>query len=96
MPSWAQVNKKEKIQTHFSSVRTSIEKTKVPTRKIFPNDLEQQILPGLDSNPISQSLSSEERGLHRFSMNGVSVSPVDEPHSDAVIIPDLPLSLIHI
>tara|TARA_B100001778_G_scaffold177333_1_gene145882 strand:+ start:95 stop:2044 length:1950 start_codon:yes stop_codon:yes gene_type:complete len=91
MPSWAQVNKKEKIQTHFSSVRTSIEKTKVPTRKIFPNDLEQQILPGLDSNPISQSLSSEERGLHRFSMNGVSVSPVDEPHSDAVIIPDLPV-----
>jgi DNA mismatch repair protein MutL len=91
MPSWAQVNKKEKIQTHFSSVRTSIEKTKVPTPKIFPNNLEQQILPGLDSNPISQSLSSEERGLHRFSMNGVSVSPVDEPYSDAVIIPDLPV-----
>ena len=85
MPSWAQVNKKEKIQTHFSSVRTSIEKTKVPKPKIFPNDLEQQILPGLDSNPISQSLSSEERGLHRFSMNGcllyTSPSPRDKRQS---------------
>jgi len=90
IPSWAQVSNKEKIQTHFSSIRTSV--NRVPSANNDPdlNNSEQQTLPGLDSNPISQSLSSEERKLHRFSLTGKSVSPVDEPLSEAAIIPDLP------
>jgi len=90
VPSWAQVSKKEKIQTHFSSIRTSNDKVTVSKSTSESNDLEQQTLPGLDSEPISKSLSSEERKLHRFSVGGESVSPIDEPPSNAAIIPDLP------
>ena len=90
MPSWAQVSNKEKIQTHFSSVRTSVDRVPSARNDTDLNNSEQQTLPGLDSNPISQSLSSEERKLHRFSLTGKSVSPVDEPLSEAAIIPDLP------
>mgnify|MGYP001458860708 FL=1 len=89
-PSWVNVSKKEKIQTHFSSIRTSNDKVLSSKPKGEFNNLEQQTLPGLDSKPISPSLSSEERKLHRFSLDGESVSPVDEPQSDAAIIPDLP------
>ena len=92
IPSWARVSKKETIQTHFSSIRTSVDRetsTNNNSNSNFDN-FEQQTLPGLDSNPISQSLSSEERKLHRFSLGGESVSPVDEPLSEAAIIPDLP------
>ncbi|MAD72631.1 MAG: hypothetical protein CL973_02415 [Euryarchaeota archaeon] len=90
MPSWAQVSNKEKIQTHFSSIRTSVDRVPSARNDTDLNNSEQQTLPGLDSNPISQSLSSEERKLHRFSLTGKSVSPVDEPLSEAAIIPDLP------
>ena len=90
IPSWVNVSQKEKIQTHFSSIRNSNEKVQPSKPREEFNNLEQQTLPGLDSNPISPSLSSEERKLHRFSLDGESVSPVDEPLSDAAIIPDLP------
>lgn len=90
MPSWVQVSNKEKIQTHFSSIRTSVDRVPSARNDTDLNNSEQQTLPGLDSNPISQSLSSEERKLHRFSLTGKSVSPVDEPLSEAAIIPDLP------
>ena len=90
IPSWVNVSQKEKIQTHFSSIRNSNEKVQPSKPREEFNNLEQQTLPGLDSKPISQSLSSEERKLHRFSLDGESVSPVDEPQSDAAIIPDLP------
>ena len=90
MPSWAQVSNKEKIQTHFSSIRTSVDRVPSARNDTDLNNSEQQTLPGLDSNPISQSLSSEERELHRFSLTGKSVAPVDEPLSEAAIIPDLP------
>ena len=89
-PSWVHVSQKEKIQTHFSSIRNSNEKVQPSKPREEFNNLEQQTLPGLDSKPISPSLSSEERKLHRFSLDGESVSPVDEPQSDAAIIPDLP------
>ena len=89
-PSWAQVSKKEKIQTHFSSIRTSVDRVTPINNNSDLDNFEQQTLPGLDSNPISQPLSSEERKLHRFSLGGESVSPVDEPRSEAAIIPDLP------
>ena len=89
-PSWVNVSQKEKIQTHFSSIRNSNEKVQPSKPREEFNNLEQQTLPGLDSKPISPSLSSEERKLHRFSLDGESVSPVDEPQSDAAIIPDLP------
>ena len=90
IPSWVHVSQKEKIQTHFSSIRNSNEKVQPSKPREEFNNLEQQTLPGLDSKPISPSLSSEERKLHRFSLDGESVSPVDEPQSDAAIIPDLP------
>ena len=90
IPSWVNVSQKEKIQTHFSSIRNSNEKVQPSKPRGEFNNLEQQTLPGLDSKPISPSLSSEERKLHRFSLDGESVSPVDEPQSDAAIIPDLP------
>jgi len=90
IPSWVHVSQKEKIQTHFSSIRNSNEKVQSSKPREEFNNLEQQTLPGLDSKPISPSLSSEERKLHRFSLDGESVSPVDEPQSDAAIIPDLP------
>jgi len=90
IPSWVNVSQKEKIQTHFSSIRNSNEKVQPSKPREEFNNLEQQTLPGLDSKPISPSLSSEERKLHRFSLDGESVSPVDEPQSDAAIIPDLP------
>ena len=90
IPSWAQVSKKEKIQTHFSSIRTSVDRVTPINNNSDLDNFEQQTLPGLDSNPISQSLSSEERKLHRFSLGGESVSPIDEPKSEAAIIPDLP------
>ena len=89
-PSWVNVSQKEKIQTHFSSIRNSNEKVQPSNPRGEFNNLEQQTLPGLDSKPIAPSLSSEERKLHRFSLDGESVSPVDEPQSDAAIIPDLP------
>ena len=90
IPSWAQVSKKEKIQTHFSSIRTSVDRITPISNNSNLDNFVQQTLPGLDSNPISQSLSSEERTLHRFSLGGESVSPIDEPKSEAAIIPDLP------
>ena len=90
IPSWVHVSQKEKIQTHFSSIRNSNEKVQSSKPREEFNNLEQQTLPGLDSKPISPSLSSEERKLHRFSLDGESVSPVVEPQSDAAIIPDLP------
>ena len=90
IPSWARVVNSEKIQTHFSSIRTSVDRVTSDSNNPNSDNSEQQILPGLDPNPISHSLSSEERKLHRFSLGGESVSPVDEPLTEAAIIPDLP------
>tara|TARA_B100000900_G_scaffold393682_1_gene390405 strand:- start:1622 stop:3571 length:1950 start_codon:yes stop_codon:yes gene_type:complete len=90
IPSWAQVNKLEKIQTHFSSVRATKNNVSLKINNVKLNPHEQEILPGLEPEPVSQSLSSEERSLHRFSIGGESVSPVDEPQTNAAIIPELP------
>lgn len=90
IPSWAQVGDKEKVQTHFSSIRTSKNKVEEQKVKSSTNDKQQQVLPGLNPRPISQSLSSAERSLHRFSRSGISISPIDEPESGASVIPELP------
>ena len=90
VPSWAQVSREEKIQTHFSSIRSAILPIDRSDNKILTNELEQEILPGLNSDPVSPSLSSEERSLHRLSKLGKSISPVDEPKPKAAIIPELP------
>ena len=94
VPSWAQVGSEEKIQTHFSSIRTASSSTNKYENKISVNELEQEILPGLKPNPISPSLSSEERSLHRLSFTGKSISPVDEPKPKAAIIPELPEMIV--
>ena len=90
VPSWAQVSREEKIQTHFSSIRSAILPIDRSDNKILINELEQETLPGLKSDPVSPSLSSEERSLHRLSKLGKSISPVDEPKPKAAIIPELP------
>ena len=90
VPSWAQVSREEKIQTHFSSIRSAILPIDRSDNKILTNELEQETLPGLKSDPVSPSLSSEERSLHRLSKLGKSISPVDEPKPKAAIIPELP------
>ena len=90
IPSWAQVGNKENVQTHFSSIRTSKNKVEEQKVKSSTNDKQQQVLPGLNPRPISQSLSSAERSLHRFSRSGISISPIDEPESGASVIPELP------
>ena len=89
-PSWAQVDNKEKIQTHFSSIRNSNIPVERPDYLLKNNDLEQKVLPGLDPNPVSSSLSSAERSLHRLSKLGDSISPINEPKPKAAIIPELP------
>ena len=90
IPSWAQVGNKENVQTHFSSIRTSKNKVEEQKVKSSKNDKQQQVLPGLNPRPITQSLSSAERSLHRFSRSGISISPIDEPESGASVIPELP------
>ncbi len=90
VPSWAQVSREEKIQTHFSSIRSAILPIDRSDNKILTNELEQETLPGLNSDPVSPSLSSEERSLHRLSKLGKSISPIDEPKPKAAIIPELP------
>ena len=90
IPSWAQVGNKENVQTHFSSIRTSKNKVEEQKVKSSTNDKQQQVLPGLNPRPITQSLSSAERSLHRFSRSGISISPIDEPESGASVIPELP------
>ena len=94
VPSWAQVGLEEKIQTHFSSIRTAVSPVSKNETKIPVNELEQEILPGFVPNPISPSLSSEERSLHRLSITGKSISPVDEPKPKAAIIPELPEMIV--
>lgn len=89
-PSWAQVDNKEKIQTHFSSIRNSNIPIERPDYLLKNNELEQKVLPGLDPNPVSSSLSSAERSLHRLSKLGDSISPINEPKPKAAIIPELP------
>ena len=90
VPSWAQVSREEKIQTHFSSIRSAILPIDRSDNKILTNELEQETLPGLNSDPVSPSLSSEERSLPRLSKLGKSISPVDEPKPKAAIIQELP------
>ena len=90
IPSWAQVGDKEKVQTHFNSIRASKNKVEEQKIKSSTNDTQQQVLPGLNPRPISQSLSFAERSLHRFSRSGISISPIDEPESGASVIPELP------
>ena len=94
VPSWAQVGSEEKIQTHFSSIRTAKSPMNKYETKVSVNELEQEILPGFKPDPVSPSLSSEERSLHRLSFTGQSISPVDEPKPKAAIIPDLPEMIV--
>jgi len=90
-PSWAEAIPREMTQTHFSSLRHAVEKTPAATtRRPDETQTEQSTLPGLDPTPITSSLSSEERTLHRLSALGEAKSPLDEPTPDAAVIPELP------
>ena len=91
LPEWASAaSESPTVQTRFSSVRTAAEvqprETKRPESELIT---EQNTLPGMDTEPIAPSLSSEERELHRHAV-GESTSPLDEPVPEAAALPDLP------
>tara|TARA_Y100001970_G_scaffold292678_1_gene435121 strand:+ start:43370 stop:45340 length:1971 start_codon:yes stop_codon:yes gene_type:complete len=91
IPEWASaVSENPKIQTRFSSIRNPATPTqKIVTSQISESTTEQEILPGMESDPLSPPLSSEERELHRHAI-GKSISPLDEPPPESAIIPELP------
>ena len=94
VPEWASaVNDNPKIQTRFSSIRNVVQ---TPPKTIETQTsvltTEQETLPGMDTEPVAPSLSSEERELHRHAI-GQSTSPLDEPPPESEIIPELPLMI---
>ena len=91
LPQWASaVNENPTVQTRFSSVRTTVETpSREESKSISEYVTQQDTLPGMDTNPIAPSLSSEERELHRHAI-GDSISPLDEPLPEASTIPGLP------
>jgi len=91
IPEWATAaNENTMVQTRFSSIRSaqSSISNKKP-RPISDSQTHQETIPGLDSEPISPALSSQERSLHRHSSDEAK-SPLDEPKPKAAVIPELP------
>ena len=91
LPEWASAaSENETVQTRFSSIRSSVETAaRIQSKSTSEYITEQDTLPGMDSEPSTPSLSSEERELHRHAL-GKSTSPLDEPIPKAAVIPELP------
>jgi DNA mismatch repair protein MutL len=91
LPEWASAaTKNPTVQTRFSSIRQSVETpVRIQSKSTSEYITEQDTLPGMDSEPITPSLSSEERELHRHAV-GSSTSPLDEPIPKSAVIPELP------
>ena len=91
LPEWASAaSENQTVQTRFSSIRSSVETTaRIQSKSTSEYITEQDTLPGMDSEPTTPSLSSEERELHRHAI-GKSTSPLDEPIPKAAVIPELP------
>ena len=91
LPEWASAaSENPTVQTRFSSIRSSVETSaRIQSKSTSEYITEQDTLPGMDSEPTTPSLSSEERELHRHAV-GKSTSPLDEPIPKAAVIPELP------
>ena len=91
LPEWASAaSENHTVQTRFSSIRSSVETaTRIQSKSTSEYITEQDTLPGMDSEPTTPSLSSEERELHRHAV-GQSTSPLDEPIPKAAVIAELP------
>ena len=86
IPSWA-IAAGSQLNLHGSEANTP--KDLIKPRPVSSSQTPQQILPGMDENPISPALSSAERELHRYSKIGNQISPNDEMPLEKVIN-DLP------
>ena len=73
------------IQTKFYQGGVSATDTSPKPRPISTSPLAQQPLPGSPARPISPPLSSGERELHRYAMDGEPTSPLEEPVCDDVV-----------
>ena len=91
LPEWASAaTENPTVQTRFSSIRQSVETpVRIQSKSTSEYITEQDTLPGMDSEPTTPSLSSEERELHRHAV-GSSTSPLDEPIPKSAAIPELP------
>ncbi|MEL0268239.1 MAG: DNA mismatch repair endonuclease MutL [Euryarchaeota archaeon] len=91
LPEWASAaTENPTVQTRFSSIRQSVETpVRIQSKSTSEYITEQDTLPGMDSEPTTPSLSSEERELHRHAV-GSSTSPLDEPIPKSAVIPELP------
>ena len=91
LPEWASAaTENPTVQTRFSSIRQSVETpVRIQSKSTSEYITEQDTLPGMDSEPTTPSLSSEERELHRHAV-GNSTSPLDEPIPKSAAIPELP------
>lgn len=91
LPEWASAaTENPTVQTRFSSIRQSVESpVRIQSKSTSEYITEQDTLPGMDSEPTTPSLSSEERELHRHAV-GSSTSPLDEPIPKSEVIPELP------
>tara|TARA_B110000444_G_scaffold228611_1_gene234524 strand:- start:5451 stop:7460 length:2010 start_codon:yes stop_codon:yes gene_type:complete len=86
IPSWA-IAAGSQLNLHGSEADTP--KDLIKPRPVSSSQTPQQILPGMEENPISPALSSAERELHRYSKIGNQISPNDEMPLEKVIN-DLP------
>ena len=91
LPEWASAaTENPTVQTRFSSIRQSVETpVRIQSKSTSEYITEQDTLPGMESEPTTPSLSSEERELHRHAV-GSSTSPLDEPIPKSEVIPELP------
>ena len=91
LPEWASAaTENPTVQTRFSSIRQSVETpVRIQSKSTSEYITEQDTLPGMDSEPTTPSLSSDERELHRHAV-GSSTSPLDEPIPKSAVIPELP------
>lgn len=80
-PSWARPPPKVEptVQTSFYQGAKVEENMEDKSRPISSSPSLQETLPGLDTSPTAPALSSAERDLHRYSIDGESTSPLDEP-----------------
>ena len=91
LPEWASAaTENPTVQTRFSSIRQSVETpVRIQSKSTSEYITEQDTLPGMDSEPTTPSLSSDERELHRHAV-GSSTSPLDEPIPKSAVITELP------
>ena len=86
-PKWVESAGKQLSLNH-----EIVEEDKESTQEIQISEAPstQKTLPGMDTEPISPALSSEERELHRHSGKIKSISPINEPKINSANSNNLP------